>query len=86
LLVADVLNAALLASNTSPGCASRKIVKPAGNMPASLVKGQLKHLLDGLPQLQSGIERTAARRAEELAYPKPGMGSLPVTVDPCRGD
>lgn len=42
--------------------------KPAGNMPASLVKGQLKHLLDGLPQLQSGIEQTAARRAEELAH------------------
>lgn len=43
--------------------------KPAGNMPASLVKGQLKHLLDGLPQLQPGIEQTATRRAEELAHP-----------------
>jgi hypothetical protein len=40
--------------------------KPAGNIPASLVKGQLKHLLDGLPQLQPGIEQTAARRAQEL--------------------
>jgi ERCC4-related helicase len=40
---------------------------PLGNIPASLVKGQIKHLLDGLPQLHSGIDQTARRRAAELA-------------------
>lgn len=40
---------------------------PTGNLPVSLVKSQLQHLLEGLPQLTSAIHDVAGQRAVELA-------------------
>lgn len=72
LLAEEVLTLAFTGSPSSPnwlpGEQAKNVlnISPSGNLPTSLVKQQIAHLLDSLHEIRSELERISVARAELL--------------------